>query len=568
VETLEWEEEFEDEVTIHHGFSVPRLPFIDAMGKIARSDSPLNQIFGQKFKNCKNSRALQASWMQPMTGWFAGFVNSNFFKLMSAGVIMLNYYYIIYQTDFKMSHMGESEPDAMFVIEICFTAFYVWELCCQLVAQRKDFFLGSDKLWNLFDMAIVFVSVVELLVTLGGGTSINLSFLRVLRFLKISRVLRMFSALRLCKEIRIMVDALSGSFLIFVFCSIMLAMFYSIFAIFFVQGATAYLESTPEVDLKVLRNIKDDFGSVSATMLSLFMAISGGNDWSQYHETVTAVGTTYNFLFLFFIAFSSIAFLNVITGVFAEKALSLASPSSDELMVRRTEKERKDAQELVSLLQRVFGENGPADLGEESFECFLDHPEVKRYFEVRGMRPCAASRFFMLLLEIHQTETVDFGTFVSAVVKLDGMACSMDLHVLSAELKSMQLKHNHLGQFLKENLGRLIADVETKSDKMAAIPGQIYAHGHKPCHGKDKAFVSRTPADIVGKILLEEREETPSASSAMASTVLDSHESIGSFQEVHDVQNIDCTALDFSAPDQPSSSPELSSFLSMGRVEL
>jgi hypothetical protein len=318
VETLEWEEEFEDEVTIHHGFSVPRLPFIDAMGKIARSDSPLNQIFGQKFKNCKNSRALQASWMQPMTGWFAGFVSSNFFKLMSAGVIMLNYYYIIYQTDFKMSHMGESEPDAMFAIEICFTAFYVWELCCQLVAQRKDFFLGSDKLWNLFDMAIVLVSVVELLVTLGGGTSINLSFLRVLRFLKISRVLRMFSALRLCKEIRIMVDALSGSFLIFVFCSIMLAMFYSIFAIFFVQGATAYLESTPEVDRKVLRNIKDDFGSVSATMLSLFMAISGGNDWSQYHETVTAVGTTYNFLFLFFIAFSSIAFLNVITGVCRE----------------------------------------------------------------------------------------------------------------------------------------------------------------------------------------------------------------------------------------------------------
>jgi len=372
---------------------------------------------------------------------------------------MLNYYYIIHQTDFKMSHLGQDEPAVFFVIEVLFTAFYVFEITCQVLAYRKEYFLGHDMLWNLFDLFIVLISVFELIVTLTGGKAINLSFLKVLRFLKISRVLRMFSALRLMKEIKIMVDALAGSFLIFVFCSIMFAMFFSIFAIFFVQGMTSYLEATENVDQQVLTGIKGDFGSVSTTMLSLFMSLTGGNDWTQYHETVAAVGTTYNFLFLFFIGFSTISFLNVITGVFAEKAMNLAAPTADELMLQKTKKEKADAGELVSLLHDVLGHDTHL-IGKESLETLLNHPHIVNFLEARGLKPYSARRFFMLLLEIHQTSTVDFGTFVSGCVKLDGSASSIDLHVLSAELKSMQLSQLHQSQHLKASLEKITTCME------------------------------------------------------------------------------------------------------------
>merc|ERR1719230_966034 len=132
-----------------------------------------------------------------------------------------------------------------------------------------------------------------------------------------------------------------------------------------------------------MESIQADFASVSKTMLSLFMSISGGHDWERYHVTIAAVGHTYNFLFLFFIAFTFIAFLNVITGVFAEKAMSLACPTVDELMVKRTEKETKDAKELVSLLHRLVGSDGTQVLTSDTFENFLDHPEVVKYLEIR-----------------------------------------------------------------------------------------------------------------------------------------------------------------------------------------
>jgi hypothetical protein len=544
----------EDAAKIEQEFTVPLLSFIDQAGKISRVESPLEQFFGAGLRRLRHHSCFQASCMQAMTGKFAQFVDSHYFKILSAIVIMLNYYFIIHQTDYKMSHLNQPEPSTMFVIEVCFTVFYVWELSCQVITYRKEFFLGHEMMWNLFDMAIVFVSVFELVVTLSGGKAINLSFLRVLRFLKISRVLRMFSALRLMKEIRIMVDALAGSFLIFVFCSIMLAMFYSIFAIFFVQGMTTYLEDAAEVDKSVLHGIHNDFGSVSSTMLSLFMSVTGGNDWSQYHDTVAAVGTSYKYLWLFFIGFSTIAFLNVITGVFAQKAMSLAMPTVDELMVRRTAKEVRDAKELVALLHRIIGSEGTCSLSSASFEKFLAHHEVVKYLEVRGLKPCSARRFFMLLLEIHQTDRVDFGTFVSACVKLDGSASSIDLHVLSAELKAMQLKQSHLNQFLRQNIPK-ISTCDKQPSQVISSRASFYASDWR-CVNPDLCV--QAAGDEVPVENLEEHDNTSSSTMLESSNESSLRDSVPSSSQ--EMTNEDFPAIDLHVvPEDPSLVKPLSS---------
>merc|ERR1719329_266947 len=105
----------------------------------------------------------------------------------------------------------------------------------------------------------------------------NLSFLRVLRFFKMSRVLRMFSALRMVKDVKVMVDALTGSFMIFAFGCTLLAMFLSVFSIFFVQGFVSLLEAEDYVmDSSTRQSIITDFGSVSGAMRSLFLSVTGG----------------------------------------------------------------------------------------------------------------------------------------------------------------------------------------------------------------------------------------------------------------------------------------------------
>jgi hypothetical protein len=482
---------------IQEEFIVPLLPFIAPSGKV---DVPLTRI--EQFWNSSLDafmdgcatvlktpclRTAYYACCAPSEGRLRRLVDSFGFKLLSATMIMANYGFIIFQTDHKMTHVltdprdyRKAEPTWMVATEAFFTLFYLWELCCTIMAHRKDFFVGHDMWWNLFDFLIVLVSTFELLMTIAGGESINLSFLRVLRFFKISRVLRMFSAARFVKEIRIMVDALTGSLLIFFFCCAMLAMFLSIFSIFFVQGMTGHLEDLPPGrDMSLRVGIAEHFGSVSDAMCSLWMAITGGNDWDVYRQVLSQVGPLYEVLLLFFIAFGIVAFLNVITGVFAEKAMSLAVPTVSELMERRKEKEVRDSRQLVKLLAGADC-SGNHTLTKESFEDVLQDERLVTYLEVRGISLCSARRFFAFLLELHNTTELDFGTFVSSCVRLDDHASQIDLHILSADVKSIQLNNRHLQQYIKEALhvsqfglsARTASSMSQDEDTSPACTGQ------------------------------------------------------------------------------------------------
>merc|ERR1719440_1149607 len=296
--------------------------------------------------------------------------------------------------------------------------------------------------WNLFDLFIVSVAVIEMVMKACGHSKTGMSILRVLRFFKVSRVFRMFNAMRIFKEIRVMVDSLVGSFAFFTWCAGMLVLFLSLFAIFFVQGMTTMLEERPDLEDSTRRAVERDFGSVSAAMLSLLMAVSGGNDWGAYHDVVKEVGVLYSFLYLFFIMFSMIAFFNVITSVFCEKAMHLATPTMTDVMLEMKKKEVEDASELLSLLSAVSKDDDIRTIDSEKFEEFLSHAEVVTYFELRGFNESSVRRFFKQLLDMYHTTHIDFGTFASACVKLGGSASSADVHMLSVEMKAMRLQQS------------------------------------------------------------------------------------------------------------------------------
>jgi hypothetical protein len=211
-------------------------------------------------------------------------------------------------------------------------------------------------------------------------------------------------------------------------------------------------------------------------MRSLFMAATGGEDWSRFHGTLKQAGAMYDYLFLFFMAFTIIAFFNVITGVFAEKAMSLASPTMAELTCRRRDAEVKNAEELMAVLRRILkkqdgthpsratllkSDQGISSISIHAFDDLMSHPEVEAFFEVRGLKATTAHRFFMQMLEINQTDHIDIGAFVSACVKLDGNASSIDLHVISVEMKTVLLRQNMMKDTMDKSY-KQIADVVAK----------------------------------------------------------------------------------------------------------
>lgn len=421
--------------------------------------------------------------------------------LQAAGalVILLNFFFIIAQSDFRLwaaiTRDSVKEADWMKKMEVAFTLYYSLELICLMIAYRKEFFLGDDMWWNWFDFVIVLTGVFELLLTAVGGAMINLSFLRVLRFFKLSRILRMFSALRMVKDVKVMIDALTGSFIIFIFGSMLWAMTLSVFSIFFVQGLATYMEAEQDILGDELRQaIIDDFGSTAVAMRSLYMSATGGNDWSQYHQTIKQLGVAYDYLYLFFIAFTMIAFFNVITGVFAEKAMTLAMPGMEEMTSRRRTREVKDAEELVRLLTKVTRSTGPKNvpiiadgfISLSEFGDLMSHSEVVSFFEVRCLKATTAHRFFKQMLEMEKTDKIDIGTFVSACVKLDGSASSIDLHVVSVEVRTLLMKQSLLQDSLEARLHRITDAVEHRLKPFQTVSPLPHANANAQVEPTDR----------------------------------------------------------------------------------
>jgi len=259
--------------------------------------------------------------------------------------------------------------------------------------------------------------------------------------MKMARVLKMFSAMRAFKEIKVLVDALTGCLALFCFSSILLFIFMSVFAIFFVQGFAGYLEANPDLSSKEVILVHKHFGSVFGAVLTLYKCLLGGIDWGLMHSMVQETGIAYDYLFLFFMNFSLLAFLNIVVGVFCEKAMSLAStPSTEELVSIRNRKEQGDAEELLDLLH-LFVEPGTTVLDSAVFDKFIEHSHVVTFFEVRGVKPSSVRRVYNILCGFSTSDGADFVAFVSTIVKLDGLPSALDVHALS--VRQVQAHHNH-----------------------------------------------------------------------------------------------------------------------------
>merc|ERR1719221_1035613 len=183
-------------------------------------------------------------------------------------------------------------------------------------------------------------------------------------------------------------------------------------------------------------------------MVSLFMAVSGGRDWSYMLEALEPLQGEYVITFLVFVTFVILALLNVITAAFVETAMQ-RSQSDRELMVQQ-EIENKSG--FVAVMQQVFEEldaNNSGALSLEEFERHIDDDKITAYLSTLGVDVQHVRTLFQLL-DVDQTGEVDIDEFVSGCLRLKGGAKSLDLAILIYEMG--WVRHN------LQSLQKLVGD--------------------------------------------------------------------------------------------------------------
>jgi len=388
---------------------------------------------------------LQSVEEPPRTGCLNSLVIGSGFEVAVCVTILFNFAFMVYVANVEIARPNETSTRVL-IGEWFFQAFYTTEMVLKLLVHRQWFFCNASWRINLFDLMLVVGGFISLGSRAGSGGALRL--LRVLKFGKATGAIRVVAHM---KHLRVLLVCLEGSLMSLFWSMFTLAFTYTLFSLFLMQVITSHLIETDSVLEDTA--FYDHFGSVEKSMLTLYKASTGGDNWSLAYEVIRITGRTGSAMFLFFIAFVQFALINIITGIFVESAMSFVKTDPEMLAREVFHKEQEDTQRLERLCRAVDAD-ATGKLTQDQFEQSLQMRHIPTLLKALGLQTHHVMEFFHYLAEVEGGQ-VEIGTFVDGCMLLKGGATNFDLQKLQAEFKAMQARHDqNLDDILKLLRGR------------------------------------------------------------------------------------------------------------------
>eukprot|EP00929_Paragymnodinium_shiwhaense_P106011 TRINITY_DN71100_c0_g1_i1.p1 TRINITY_DN71100_c0_g1~~TRINITY_DN71100_c0_g1_i1.p1 ORF type:complete len:561 (-),score=78.55 TRINITY_DN71100_c0_g1_i1:123-1805(-) len=339
-------------------------------------------------------------------------VDSKAFDTAVLGVIILSTLTVGLETDFQARYWSEEPPRVFDVLNMGFCGIFALEFLLRLSATSHDHEDGESNCQTLVLHATLVILQVAALPALQQRHLMRSD--AVLRALMVLRVFGLLDRLDAANELNMLVDSLTGSVRTLM-CSIsVLFLFTYVFGLPLTQIVAMYKTQNPH-DLEAHAELNEFYGSLEASMLSLFQSISEGVHWgvllqplAKHCSPWVAVG------FVLYVFLAVFAMMNILTGIFVESAMRTAEHDGQ----RRVE----------DRLKKLFKDHDKAESG------ILSWQELESLIATRALSACLvnleisdeqAKELFHLLDE-ESSGTVDRQAFVQGLFKFHGALKSID----------------------------------------------------------------------------------------------------------------------------------------------
>lgn len=245
-------------------------------------------------------------------------------------LIVLNGVFIGVQTDYQATNLTENTPLFFSIVEITFCVAFTTELLVYLLIYRHHFFIMKGWQWNLFDVVLVIMQLIEVVGIIANmnhegdasGSAFNLSFMRMLRILRLFRILRLVRLLKFIDELAVIISSIGRSFRSLCWTVLLLLMLMYMVGVVLTQIAFTHRVDMDK-DTQGMHEFDQYWGSVLRSVFTLYQATMGGIDWAA---TITPLESEISPLlsvaFCLYIAFVLLAVMNVITGTFVQAAVN------------------------------------------------------------------------------------------------------------------------------------------------------------------------------------------------------------------------------------------------------
>lgn len=250
-----------------------------------------------------------------------------------AMVIMLNSLVLGLSNDIKW--------DSWQTIDYGFTVFFFLEMVGKILVQGlKGYFFGPDRGWNRFDSILVFIAIVDTIITVfiksvGVGRS-SLTLIKMFRLGRLARLVRLLR-FRFFKELKTMIQG--------VFAGLRVLFWAVVLLFFFIYFLAIVLQRTIGADNRD-SNISSSFSKVPWAMFTLFRCftdscVAPDGTPLQVH-LYNEYGAVFMLGYMLVSLFVTIGLFNLIMAIFVDNVMeSKRVEKQEERNIDRTKVEQR-----------------------------------------------------------------------------------------------------------------------------------------------------------------------------------------------------------------------------------
>mmetsp|Transcript_39799 Transcript_39799/g.92087 ORF Transcript_39799/g.92087 Transcript_39799/m.92087 type:complete len:599 (+) Transcript_39799:61-1857(+) len=377
-------------------------------------------------------------------------VRNSYFELLVMITLLLSSATLGLETHLAMQNIHAETGVVFRVFDITWVVAFLLELSLRIVADGRMFFAWENPEfgWNATDTFFVAISTADELIVLLG-MDIELSQFRLLRMIRLVRVLRLLRVVRFCSDLRIMVNGIAGSARVLFWALVLLAIVVFIFGVTLMQLAYAHLKTEPTNPEDVAKY----YGSLGRSMLTLFMAVSGGIDWKDAVAPLGPLSWLIDYFMGIYVFFTLFCFINVITGIFVDNAKALSETEAIHQRSALALKRKIWVKKVLALFAQLdSGQEG--DLSYEEFAAEIQDERVQDCFRHLGIN--VENHTVDELFDLFDRDAdgnIDQAAFEQAIRQFHGAAKSIDIFKLRRETQKISKQVRSLLQVMDRAQG-------------------------------------------------------------------------------------------------------------------
>ncbi|CAE7259046.1 NaCP60E [Symbiodinium natans] len=307
----------------------------------------------------------------------------------------------------------------------------------------------------------------------------GLSTLKAMRIIRLTRVLKTAHFIRIFRFImalRMLVQSIMHTVKALFWAFLLLTLIVYVFAILFSQAVYDYISdpTNPPLPDVAQEAANRYFRSLVRSMMALFMSIAGGVSWEEVINPLSYVSGFWEALFLFFILFSYLAVLNVVTAVFCHAAIESAQKDHATVVQNMLDNKEQHLQKLKSLFEKI-GDRAAGGITFGMFEEKITSPAVRDYFETLGLDVWDPWAFFKLL-DVDGGGVVELEEFFLGCLRFSGEATAMEVGKLAADQRWLIKSQGNFQKLVEAELlqtKELLAIVSQAMLNATAKDGQL-----------------------------------------------------------------------------------------------